>query len=77
MQQQLQQRLYFTAEKICIGSYNEVEKYEQENTQSYWASDFYQLISIYAYILPNSANRNYDFLWLESRFMQVIALLNV
>ncbi len=43
MQQQLQQRLYFTAEKICIGSYNEVEKYEQENTQSYWASDFFQL----------------------------------
>ena len=44
MQDELtKKRLYFTAEKICIGSYNEIEKYEQENTQSYWASDFFQL----------------------------------
>lgn len=37
------QRLYFTAEKICIGSYDEVARYEQETGQSYWASDFFNL----------------------------------
>ena len=38
-----QQRLYFTTEKICIGSYDEVARYEQETGQSYWASDFFNL----------------------------------
>jgi len=36
-------RLYFTAEKVCIGSYDEVAEYEQQTKQSYWASDFFQL----------------------------------
>jgi hypothetical protein len=36
-------RLYFTEEKICIGSYREVEKYERETKQSYWASEFFEL----------------------------------
>lgn len=35
--------LYFTEDKICIGSYDEVEKYEQKTKKSYWASDFFQL----------------------------------
>lgn len=36
-------RLYFTEDKICIGSYDEVFKYEQEHAKSYWASGFFQL----------------------------------
>lgn len=36
-------RLYFTWENICIGSYDEVAKYEQETKQSYWASEFFQI----------------------------------
>ncbi len=43
MTQSPQTRLYFTAEKICIGSYNEVHLYEQRTAQSYWASDFFNL----------------------------------
>jgi hypothetical protein len=42
-------RLYFTEDKICIGSYNEVEKYEQETGQSYWASDFFELPAGYSF----------------------------
>lgn len=41
--QNFQTRLYFTTEKICIGSYDEVARYEQETGQSYWASDFFNL----------------------------------
>jgi hypothetical protein len=40
-------RLYFTEEKICIGSYDEVAEYEQQTKQSYWASDFFQLPTDY------------------------------
>lgn len=40
-------RLYFTTEKVCIGSYDEVAEYEQKTKQSYWASDFFQLPSDY------------------------------
>jgi hypothetical protein len=40
-------RLYFTEDKICIGSYNEVAEYEHKTKQSYWASDFFQLPSTY------------------------------
>lgn len=36
-------RLYFTEDKICIGSYYEVGEYEQRTKKSYWASDFFQL----------------------------------
>lgn len=36
-------RLYFTEDKICIGSYKEIEKYEREPKKSYWASEFFQL----------------------------------
>ena len=36
-------RLYFTENKICIGSYNEVEKYEQKMKKTCWASDFFKL----------------------------------
>lgn len=36
-------RLYFTEDKICIGSYKEVEKYERETKNSYWASEFCEL----------------------------------
>ncbi|KJH70283.1 hypothetical protein UH38_19270 [Aliterella atlantica CENA595] len=36
-------RLYFTEDKICIGSYDEVAKYEQRTNKSYWASDFFRL----------------------------------
>ena len=36
-------RLYFTEEKICIGSYKEIEKYERETKKSYWASEFFEL----------------------------------
>jgi len=36
-------RLYFTEDKICIGSYDEVAEYEQITKKSYWASDFFQL----------------------------------
>jgi hypothetical protein len=36
-------RLYFTEEKICIGSYREVERYERETKNSYWASEFFEL----------------------------------
>lgn len=36
-------RLYFTWENICIGSYDEVARYEQETKQSYWASEFFQI----------------------------------
>ncbi|BDA71812.1 hypothetical protein CAL7716_059780 [Calothrix sp. PCC 7716] len=36
-------RLYFTWENICIGSYNDVVKYEQETKQSYWASEFFRI----------------------------------
>ncbi len=36
-------RLYFTENKICIGSYDEVAEYEQGTKKSYWASDFFQL----------------------------------
>ncbi len=36
-------RLYFTEDKICIGSYDEVAEYEQKTKKSYWASDFFQL----------------------------------
>ena len=43
MIQTIQTRLYFTAEKACIGSYDEVAEYEQQTKQSYWASDFFQL----------------------------------
>jgi len=37
------QRLYFTSEKVCIGSYDEVAEYEQQTKQSYWASNFFEL----------------------------------
>ncbi len=40
-------RLYFTADKICIGSYDEVAEYEQKTNKSYWASDFFKLTSDY------------------------------
>jgi hypothetical protein len=40
-------RLYFTAEKVCIGSYDDVAEYEQQTKQSYWASDFFQLPPAY------------------------------
>ncbi|MFL9456037.1 MULTISPECIES: hypothetical protein [Nostocales] len=43
----MNKRLYFTEEKVCIGSYNEVAKYEQETKQSYWASDFFNLPTDY------------------------------
>lgn len=43
----MKKRLYFTKEKVCIGSYDEVAKYEQETGQSYWASDFFSLPSDY------------------------------
>ena len=43
-------RLYFTAEKVCIGSYDEVHKYEEETGQSYWASDFFQLPPKFKYV---------------------------
>ena len=36
-------RLYFTEDKICIGSYYEVAEYEQRTKKGYWASDFFQL----------------------------------
>jgi hypothetical protein len=39
----IETRLYFTAEKVCIGSYDKVAEYEQQTKQSYWASDFFQL----------------------------------
>jgi hypothetical protein len=42
MIQTTETRLYFTAEKLCIGSYDEVAEYEQQTKQSYWASDFFQ-----------------------------------
>ena len=35
--------LYFTEDKVCIGSYDEVSEYEQKTKKSYWASDFFQL----------------------------------
>ncbi len=35
--------LYFTEDKICIGSYDEVAEYEQKTKKSYWASDFFRL----------------------------------
>jgi len=40
-------RLYFTASEICIGSYDEVAKYEHSTQQSYWASDFFELPPLY------------------------------
>ncbi len=40
-------RLYFTVDKICIGSYDEVAEYEQKTKTSYWASDFFKLPSDY------------------------------
>ena len=43
-------RLYFTAEKVCIGSYDEVHQYEQQTGQSYWASDFFQLPTDFKYV---------------------------
>ena len=43
MIQTTETRLYFTGEKLCIGSYDEVAEYEQQTKQSYWASDFFQL----------------------------------
>jgi hypothetical protein len=36
-------QLYFTAEKVCLGSYDDVAESEQQTKQSYWASDFFQL----------------------------------
>lgn len=36
-------RLYFTEDKVCIGSYDEVAEYEQRTKKSYWASDFFRL----------------------------------
>jgi hypothetical protein len=42
-----QVRLYFTKDKICIGSYGEVAEYERKTKQSYWASDFFQLPPAY------------------------------
>ncbi len=36
-------RLYFTEDKVCIGSYNEVVQYERETQKSYWASEFFTL----------------------------------
>lgn len=36
-------RLYFTEDKVCIGSYSEVAEYEQRTKKSYWASDFFNL----------------------------------
>lgn len=36
-------RLYFTEDKVCIGSYDEVTEYEQRTKKSYWASDLFQL----------------------------------
>jgi hypothetical protein len=41
--QSTETRLYFTAEKVCIGSYDEVAEYEQQTKQSYGASDFFKL----------------------------------
>lgn len=43
MIQTTETRLYFTAEKLCIGSYDEIAEYEQQTKQSYGASDFFQL----------------------------------
>lgn len=42
-------RLYFTEEKICIGSYSEVEKYETETGKSYFGSDFFRLPNLEGY----------------------------
>ncbi len=39
-----QTKLYFTAEQVCIGSYDEVTKYEQETRTSYYASEFMTLL---------------------------------
>jgi hypothetical protein len=36
-------RLYFTRDNICIGSYDEIAKYEQETKRSYWASEYFQI----------------------------------
>ena len=36
-------RLYFTENKICISSYDEVNEYEQRTKKSYCASDFFRL----------------------------------
>jgi hypothetical protein len=46
----MNKRLYFTKEKVCIGSYDEVAKYEQETKQSYWASDFFNLPPDYNFV---------------------------
>ncbi|MUG92850.1 hypothetical protein F7734_10470 [Scytonema sp. UIC 10036] len=43
----MNKRLYFTKEKICIGSYDEVAKYEQKTKQSYWVSEFFNLTPDY------------------------------
>lgn len=32
-------KLYFTEEKICIGSYDEAATYERETKKSYWTSE--------------------------------------
>lgn len=36
-------KLYFTEGKVCIGSYDEITKYERETNKSYWASEFFEL----------------------------------
>jgi hypothetical protein len=36
-------KLYFTEDKVCIGSYDEVAQYERETQKSYWASEFFTL----------------------------------
>lgn len=36
-------KLYFTEDKVCIGSYDEVVQYERETQKSYWASEFFRL----------------------------------
>jgi hypothetical protein len=62
------QRLYFTDDRICIGSYDEVAKYEQETQQSYWASDFFQLPPDYNPIEQTLDDINLvQSRWLQSR----------
>ncbi|MBW4599718.1 MAG: hypothetical protein KME29_08890 [Calothrix sp. FI2-JRJ7] len=36
-------KLYFTEASICIGSYDEVAKYEQETNKNYWASEYFEI----------------------------------
>jgi hypothetical protein len=40
-------KLYFTQDNICIGSYDEIHRYEQETGKSYWASEYFQIPTDY------------------------------